>query len=85
MNANRSPHFGKPILRASAGLLIAIGIALATLAIFADGLSIGGGEGFGYQQLIGLIGGIVLILFGLAIAFQKYLNASNRDSFEVER
>jgi len=85
VNASRSPLFGKPILRFSAGLLIAIGLALAFLAIFADSLDIGGGKGFGYQQLIGLIGGIVLMLWGLAIVFQKYLNASNRDAFEVER
>jgi hypothetical protein len=73
------------MIRVSAGLLIAIGVALVLLAGFADTLNIGGGKGFGYQQLIGLIGGIVLILSGLAIAFQRYLNSNGRDSFEVER
>ena len=85
MNANRTPLFGKPILQLSAGLLIAIGIALSLLAIFADALQFGGGKGFGYLQLIGLIGGVVLVLWGLAIAFQKYLNTANRDPFETER
>jgi hypothetical protein len=73
------------MVRVSAGLLIAIGVALVLLALLADTLSIGGGKGFGYQQLICLIGGIVLILSGLAIAFQRYLNDNGRDSFEIER
>lgn len=85
MNASRSPQFGKPILRASAGLLLAVGVVLLLLAIFADPLDIGGGEGFGYQQLIGLIVGIVLVLLGLAIIFQRQLGSSHRDTFEPER
>jgi hypothetical protein len=69
----------------SAGLLIASGVGLSLFAIYADSLGIGGGKGFGYQQLICLIVGIVLILSGLAIAFQRVLTASSRDSFEIER
>lgn len=85
MHASRSPFFGKPLLRMSAGLLIAFGVGLSLFAIYADSLGIGGGKGFGYQQLICLIVGIVLILSGLAIAFQRFLTASSRDSFEIER
>lgn len=85
MNANRSPLQGKPMVRASAGLLIGTGTLLAFLAIFADSLNIGGGEGFGYQQLMGVILGVVLILWGLALIFHRYLNVNPRDSFETER
>lgn len=85
MHASSSPVFRRPLLRASAGALIALGVLLTLLAIFADPLGIGGGKGFGYQQLIALIAGIVFILGGLAIAFQRFLSSSSHDSFEVER
>lgn len=85
MNASRPTLFGKPMIQVSAGLLIGGGLLLAILAIFADVINIGGGEGFGYQQLMGVIGGVVLILWGLAIIFQRYLQTSVRDAFETER
>lgn len=85
MNANRSPLLGKPMVRVSAGLLIGGGAVLAFIATFADSLNIGVGEGFGYQQLMGVILGVVLILWGLALIFQRYLNSNARDSFESER
>jgi hypothetical protein len=69
----------------SAAVLVVLGIGLSLFAIYADSMGIGGGKGFGYQQLICLIVGIVLILGGLAIAFQRFLTASSRDSFEIER
>lgn len=55
-----------PVRRLAASAVIGIGIVVALLAIFADQLGIGGGKGFGYVQLIGLIVGIALILAGLA-------------------
>ncbi len=55
-------------------MLLGLGAGLAALALLADPLDIGGGEGFGYQQLIALIIGIVLILGGLRIVAQPLVN-----------
>ena len=85
MHASRPAILRKPVLRVSAIVMIVLGTALCLLAFFADSLLPGGGRGFGYQQMIALILGIVLILGGLAIAFQRYLMMSPRDSFEIER
>jgi hypothetical protein len=43
---------------------------LMMLALLADVIGVGGGEGFGYQQLIVLIIGVVLTLGGGAIIVQ---------------
>jgi hypothetical protein len=48
-------------------------------ALFADTLGIGGGRGFGYQQLIVLIVGLVLALSGGAIMLQHGLHRAMRD------
>jgi hypothetical protein len=85
VHASRPAILRKPVLRVSAVVMIVAGAALCLLAIFADSLLPGGGRGFGYQQLIALIVGIVLILGGLALAFQRYLLATPHDSFEIER
>jgi hypothetical protein len=50
------------------------GAGLVVLSLLADRLEIGGGEGFGYQQLIVLIVGIVLILGGLRIVLHPMVN-----------
>ncbi len=47
--------------------LIGVGLALIALSMAADALDIGGGEGFGYQQLIGVIVGLALILGAVAL------------------
>jgi len=57
---------GKPG-RVTALVLVAVGLALIALSIAADALDIGGGEGFGYQQLIGVIVGLALILGAVAL------------------
>jgi hypothetical protein len=51
------------------GLIIA-GAIVTLLAIFADRLEIGTGEGFGYYQMIVLIVGLVLLLGGGAMMLQ---------------
>jgi hypothetical protein len=43
---------------------------LMMLALLADVIGVGGGEGFGYQQLIVLIIGVVLTLGGGAMIVQ---------------
>lgn len=61
-----APTAHSPFRRVAASAVIVIGIVVALVAIFADQLGIGGGKGFGYVQLIGLIVGIALVLAGLA-------------------
>src|SRR5690242_9227250 len=69
VNASGSALFGKPVVGLSAGVAFVLGLALTLFAVFADDLdlAIGGGEGFGYVQMIGLILGIVLMLIGAAV------------------
>ena len=68
-----APTAPNPIRRLAASALIAVGIVVALVAIFADQIGIGGGKGFGYVQLIGLIVGIALILAGLAMIVRAAL------------
>jgi len=72
------PRSESPIKAVSLSLLIA-GVLLMLFALFADTLGIGGGKGFGYQQLIVLIVGLVLALSGSALILQPYLNRVLRD------
>lgn len=67
--------------------LIGVGTAFAVLSILADWLGIsGGGEGFGYQQLIVLIISVVVILIGIGIVVQPAIERSRtgRDGFESD-
>ncbi len=56
--------------RAAGVTVLIIGIGLMVFALLADAIGIGGGEGFGYQQLIVFIAGMVAALFGGAILLQ---------------
>lgn len=78
MSSSIPPRSGSPIKAVSLSLLIA-GVLLMLFALFADTLGIGGGKGFGYQQLIVLIVGLVLALSGSALIIQPYLNRVLRD------
>lgn len=54
--------------RVVASALIAVGAMLVIGALFADPLGIsGGGEGFGWKQLIAAIAGLVLALLGIGV------------------
>lgn len=68
-------------------LLLLAGVGLGALSLLADRLDIGGGEGFGYQQLIVLIVGIVLILGGLRIVAQSVVTRmdDSRETGEYDR
>lgn len=68
-----APTARSPIRRVIASAVIVIGIIVSLIAIFADQLGIGGGKGFGYVQLIGLIVGIALVLAGLATILRAAL------------
>ena len=73
----RSQQNTRPAAKMIGLVLMLVGCGLAALSLLADWLDFGGGEGFGYQQLIVLIVGIVLILGGLRIVAQSVLNRLN--------
>ncbi|MGB3327537.1 MAG: hypothetical protein WBA46_01200 [Thermomicrobiales bacterium] len=78
MSSSIPPRSGTSVKAISVSLLV-IGAVLMLLALFADSLGIGGGRGFGYQQLIVLIVGLVLALSGAALIGQPLLNRVLRD------
>jgi hypothetical protein len=83
----RTQKNNRPAAKVTGLALLVLGAGLAALALLADRLDIGGGEGFGYQQLIVLIVGIVLVLGGLRIVFQPLFNrmGSSNDFAGLER
>lgn len=85
----RNPERPRSAIKVTGIVLILVGVGLVVLSLVADLLNIGGGEGFGYQQLIVLIVGIVLILGGLGVILHPLLgtSASNarRDVFDIDQ
>ena len=81
--ANTSSQLGRPG-RVSALLLVGLGLALILLSLFADALDIGGGEGFGYQQLIGVIVGLALIFGAVALVTRPAPAPSTEDPYDRE-
>ena len=71
----------------TSAILLIVGIGLIVFSLLADALGIGGGEGFGYQQMIVFIVGIVLTLGGLRLMFGPWINriTSSHDIAEPER
>lgn len=78
MSSSIPPRSGTSIKAVSISLLV-IGVVLMLFALFADALGVGGGRGFGYQQLIVLIVGLVLALSGGAIMIQHGLHRVMRN------
>ena len=60
----RSRAASHPAMRIVAGLLLALGALVIVASLLADPLNIGGGLGFGWKQLIGVVIGLVLALLG---------------------
>ncbi len=56
--------------RAAGVIFLVIGLGLMVLSLIADSIGLGGGRGFGYQQMIVVIVGMVAVLFGGAILLQ---------------
>ena len=51
--------------------LIVLGALLTLGAIFADDIGFsGGGDGFGWKQLIAVIVGLIIALFGVSLLFR---------------
>jgi hypothetical protein len=63
--ASHPPRSSAP--RVGALALISVGAVIMILSIFADSIGLsGGGSGFGWEQLIAAIFGLVLLLVGIA-------------------
>ena len=52
-------------------ILLALGLILAALSLFADTLGLGEGSGMGYKQIAGLVVGIVVALAGVFLLRRK--------------
>lgn len=62
-HTNDSPRFG----RIAALSATVVGLLLMTGSVFADSIGLsGGGDGFGWKQLIAAVAGLVTALLGLA-------------------
>ncbi len=63
-----------PLLRVVALALLVLGAALVVGSVFADAIGLsGGGDGFGWKQLLAAIVGLALLLVGLAWLLQPPL------------
>lgn len=83
-----NPERPRRAIRMLGIVLVSVGVGLVALSLAADLLNFGGGEGFGYQQLIALIVGIVLILGGFGIVLQPLLGTPSRsrhDPFDYDQ
>jgi hypothetical protein len=60
-------------------VILLIGLGLIVLSLIADSIGLGGGRGFGYQQLIVVIVGVAAVLFGAAILLQPHIHDDRRD------
>jgi predicted phage tail protein len=58
----------------TAAVLLIMGGAIALFALLADRLGIGMGDGFGYQQMIVFIIGLVMLLGGLRLLLSPWIN-----------
>lgn len=68
-----------PTSKLGAIMLIVLGALVLALSVFADSLGIsGGGEGFGWKQLIGAIAGLVVLLIGIMWLARPRLSADDR-------
>jgi hypothetical protein len=49
------------------GILVAVGAVLVVLSLLADPIGIGTSDGFGWQQILGVLVGALATLVGLAV------------------
>jgi predicted phage tail protein len=74
---------GAPTLRPVALVLIVLGAALVVVSLFADPLGVsGGGEGFGFKQLIAVIVGLVMVFGGVGWLLRPMMTTDQDEPFE---
>lgn len=61
--------------------LMATGLVIAAIAILADTINIGTGQGFGYYQMIVLIAGIVIFLIGILVIIGNRSSQNEPENF----
>lgn len=81
--SSQSPSSPSSTTRLAALALTAIGALIMIGAVFADPIGIsGGGDGFGWKQLIAAIVGLVLLLAGIAWLLRPIVNDIADDSLD---
>ncbi len=68
-----------PVTRIVALVVLSGGALLMIAAVFADPLGFGGGQGFGWKQLIAAIVGLVILLAGVAWLLSPLLSSDPDD------
>lgn len=64
--------------------LMLTGLVIAAIAILADTINIGTGQGFGYYQMIVLIAGIVIFLIGILVIVAEKTHGTPHSEFEED-
>jgi hypothetical protein len=81
--SSQSPFAPSSSGRIAPLVIIALGALLMVGAVFADPLGLsGGGDGFGWKQLIAAIVGLVILLSGVAWLLRPVLGEGPDDSLE---
>ncbi len=57
--------------RTASIILLIVGIGLLVLSLSADVIGIGADPGFGHQQLMGTVAGVVVTAVGLVLTFKE--------------
>ncbi len=52
-------------------ILVAAGIILLIIGIFADPLGLGGAPGFGWKQILATLAGVIAVIAGVLLALRK--------------
>jgi hypothetical protein len=81
--SSQSPYAASSSTRVLSLVVIAVGALLMVGAVFADPLGLsGGGDGFGWKQLIAAIVGLVILLSGVAWLLRPVLGEEPDDTLE---
>jgi hypothetical protein len=81
--SSQSPYAPSSSTRVASLVLIALGALLMVGSVFADPLGLsGGGDGFGWKQLIAAIVGLVVLLSGVAWFLRPVLGEEPDDTLE---
>ena len=74
---------GAPTLRPLALTLVVLGAVLIIVSLFADPLGVsGGGEGFGFKQLIAVIAGLVMVFGGVGWLLRPMMSPDQDEPLE---